>query len=151
MGSTHCNATSHWALRAAARGTLGLIFGFAGVLKLSDPASFLASMSHLPHFIATAIVLILPTLECMVSISLLLNVRTSESVRWSILLSITFIAYLLSRLFLSSDSDCGCFGADGGWTARIDVGIIRNSAMLFLAHFLHRGANTDLPPEAGGL
>jgi uncharacterized membrane protein YphA (DoxX/SURF4 family) len=89
---------------------LGGIFIYAGVVKLFQTQAFahsLAQFDLLPDALVPVVALGLPALELLAGLGLVLQVRGSLAVIFSLLL--IFLAVLGYAILLDLDIDCGCF------------------------------------------
>jgi uncharacterized membrane protein YphA (DoxX/SURF4 family) len=98
-------------LYTAVRVVLGLIFVYAGALKLMHPEGFAVTINiyglvswEMAGFLSYAI----PAVEILSGLCLALNVRGALAVIVAQLLG--FMVVLLYALYLGLDADCGCFG-----------------------------------------
>ncbi len=92
------------------RGVLGMVFFYAGVIKIGDPIAFagvIESYGLLPEIAVLPVALVLPALEMVAAIGLLFNIRGAlTSITALLLLFIVVIGY---GLWIGLDIDCGCF------------------------------------------
>ena len=98
-------------LYTAIRVALGLLFVYAGTLKLMHPEGFAVTINiyglvswKMAGFLSYAI----PTVEILSGLCLVLDVRGALVVIVAQLLG--FMVVLLYALYLGLDADCGCFG-----------------------------------------
>jgi uncharacterized membrane protein len=92
---------------------LALVFLYAGLIKLVDPASFaviIAAYGLVPEGLLMPIAVVLPTLEVLAAIGLMVDLRGSLTLM-AVLMAI-FIAVLGYGLWMGLDVDCGCFGPE---------------------------------------
>ena len=95
------------------RGVLGMIFIYAGLVKLLDPKAFakvIAQYDIVPQILLPSVAAGLPSLELLAGIGLILNIRGSLSAIFSLLL--LFISVLGYGLLSNLNVDCGCFSAE---------------------------------------
>ena len=100
----------NWIYRSA-RWVLGLIFIYAGTIKLLEPKVFavlIDAYGIVPYPLLMPVALILPASEVAAGIGLLFDIRGSLSVITALLL--LFIAILGYGIRMGLDVDCGCFG-----------------------------------------
>jgi uncharacterized membrane protein YphA (DoxX/SURF4 family) len=100
---------STWLYRVI-RGFLGVIFVWAGALKLADPKAFAEIISayglvHESLLIPVAVGL--PSLEVLAGLGLVFDVRGSLSTTLGLLA--LFVAVLWFGILKDLDIDCGCF------------------------------------------
>lgn len=93
------------------RVTLGLLFVYAGTLKLMNPEGFAVTINiyglvtwKMAGFLSYAI----PVVEILSGLGLVLDVRGALAMVVAQLLG--FMVVLLYALYLGLDADCGCFG-----------------------------------------
>jgi uncharacterized membrane protein YphA (DoxX/SURF4 family) len=92
---------------------LGIVFIYAGVVKLSDPKAFARIISQynlIPDPLLPLTAIGLPALEVLAGIGVILGLRGSLHLMFSLLVFFVFILWygILSNL----DVDCGCFSAE---------------------------------------
>ncbi|WP_272700968.1 DoxX family protein [Desulfovibrio sp. Fe33] len=95
----------------AIRVILGLLFVYAGMLKLMNPGGFAVTINiyglvswRMAGFLSYAI----PTVEVLSGLALIFDLRGALSVIVAQLL--VFMAILVYALHIGLDADCGCFG-----------------------------------------
>jgi hypothetical protein len=117
---------------------MGLVFAFAGIAKLRDPAAFASTIDHyhlLPWWGAAALALYLPWLEILCAAALFTKRLRLGSLGVLFALMLIFLAALLSAAARGLDISCGCFGA--GLDPKTLAGAItRDVAMLAILVFL---------------
>jgi uncharacterized membrane protein YphA (DoxX/SURF4 family) len=98
-------------LYTAVRVILGLLFIYAGTLKLMHPEGFAVTINiyglvswRMAGFLSYAI----PMVEILSGLGLVLDVRGALAIIVAQLLG--FMVVLLYALYLGLDADCGCFG-----------------------------------------
>ena len=119
-----------------AEGVVALVFLAAGLLKAWDPPGFalaVARLQILPTSLVGAAAIVLPWLEMAAGAALLAGPAWRGAGRAIVVaLLALFSAVLASALVRGVSASCGCFGVDGGFFARIDVGLARNLLLLAL-------------------
>lgn len=109
---------SKWYILLTARVLVGLLFIFSGLIKANDPIGFGYKLQeyfevfHITslHDYATAIAIILCTLEIVLGALLLLGFW-SRKVAWGLLLIILFFTFLtFYSAYFNVVTSCGCFG-----------------------------------------
>jgi uncharacterized membrane protein YphA (DoxX/SURF4 family) len=132
---------------------LGIVFIYAGTVKLSDPRAFARIISQynlIPDSFLPFAAIGLPALEVLAGIGVILAVRGSLSLMLSLLVFFVFILWygILSNL----DVDCGCFSAEdlksqaGLWQAFYrDLIMIGAVLFLYLSRWLQSGQKVYLP------
>ena len=108
---------------------VGVLFLLAGVLKVWDPPGFALAIARLevtPRGLIGPAAILLPWIELAAGAALLVpSWRPAGRVVAGGLLAV-FSAVLAAAVLKGSASSCGCFGADGGFWSRLDVGLLRN-------------------------
>ena len=97
---------------------IGCIFLYSGFIKGIDPLGFLYKFSDycealgVPHFniLSLVLVILISTLEFLIGISLILNIKTKWSLSWAMILTIIFIPITLWIAITDKVINCGCFG-----------------------------------------
>lgn len=122
------------ALYTAVRVILGLLFVYAGTLKLMHPEGFAVTINiyglvswKMAGFLSYAI----PCVEILSGLALVFDVRGALAIIVAQLLG--FMVVLVYALYLGLDADCGCFGTPKN-TDNAPIGplhaLIRDAAML---------------------
>ncbi len=104
--------TVDWIYKLARWG-LGIIFIYAGCVKLLEPRTFavlIEAYGILPQVLLMPVAVVLPALEVAGGIGLLCEIEGSLAVIAGLLL--LFIAILGYGIRMGLDVDCGCFGPD---------------------------------------
>ena len=92
---------------------LGVIFVYAGTLKLLEPKTFavlIEAYGIVPEALLLTLAISLAALEVMAGIGLLLDIKGSLAVIAGLL--ILFIGILGYGIWMGLDVDCGCFGPE---------------------------------------
>lgn len=92
---------------------LGMVFVYAGITKLMDPKAFARIISQydlLPEPFLPIAAIGLPLLELLAGIGLILSIRGSLSLVFTLL--IFFIAILWYGILKDLNVDCGCFSGE---------------------------------------
>jgi hypothetical protein len=95
------------------RWSIGLIFIYAGIIKLLDPRTFavlIDAYGIVPEILLIPLAIMLPALELAAGIGLLFDTEKSLSIISGLLL--LFIAILGYGIWMGLDVDCGCFGPE---------------------------------------
>jgi uncharacterized membrane protein YphA (DoxX/SURF4 family) len=132
---------------------LGIVFIYAGVVKLSAPKAFARIISQydlIPDSLLPLAAIGLPTLEVLAGIGVILAVRGSLSLLFSLL--VFFVIILWYGILSNLDVDCGCFSAEdlksqaGLWQAFYRDWIMIGAALfLYLSRWLQSGSKRNLP------
>ncbi|RII26379.1 MAG: DoxX family protein [Geobacter sp.] len=104
------NAGRH--LSTVIRVVLGLVFLYAGVLKIADPVAFagnVAAYRLLPYFGNYLVATTLPWVETICGLMLIIGWRTRSAAALISLLNGVFMLALASTIIRGLDIDCGCF------------------------------------------
>jgi len=95
---------------------LGLMFIYSGWTKVSpiEPLEFvMLEHSHFPWFLNSVIARLLISLEVLLGIMLVFNLKPKLAFKASVLLLVLFTLYLFYVLFIQgNDGNCGCFGIE---------------------------------------
>ena len=131
-------------LHVAVRVALGLVFVYAGVLKIIDPVAFAGSVAAykiLPYGLNYLVAAILPWVEVVCGTLLIAGYRVRASACIIIAMNLVFMIALASTIVRGLNIDCGCFGA--GKTSKLvarDVGlkaIVEDVVWLGMALFVY--------------
>lgn len=113
--------------------SLGLVFVYAGVLKISDPIAFAGSVAAyklLPYFFNYLVAATIPWVELTCGLLLIVGYRVRAAAGITAAMNILFIVLLASTIVRGLDIDCGCF-RQGGEKTSAWIAIMRD--ILFLA------------------
>jgi uncharacterized membrane protein YphA (DoxX/SURF4 family) len=94
----------------AARVVLGAVFVYAGLIKLADPKAFAVSISQydiVPQILLAPAAIGLPALELLAGLGLIMNIRGSLTVIFSLL--VLFVSVMGYGILNNLNVDCGCF------------------------------------------
>jgi uncharacterized membrane protein YphA (DoxX/SURF4 family) len=95
------------------RFVLGSIFVYAGFIKLIDPKAFARVISQygiVPDVLLVPFAIGLPALEFLAGLGLMLNMRGSLTIIFSLL--VVFVGVLGYGILNSLNVDCGCFSPE---------------------------------------
>lgn len=127
------------------RSLLGGLFIYAGVVKIADPVSFagnVAAYKLLPYFGNYLMASTLPFIELACGVLLVLGVRIRASATLVTLLTLVFMAALVSTIARGLDIDCGCFRHGAGKTSAWQA-LGRDALLLVVAlHVRHRSSRS---------
>lgn len=114
---------------------LGLVFAYAAVLKIADPAAFALNIANyrlLPTAVIGPTAIILPWLEFIAALGVLSGGRWKRPA--ALILTVLLIFFMLAvgfNLARGLDFECGCFGGiDGGRRAGLTL-LAQDSILLF--------------------
>lgn len=132
---------------------LGIIFLYAGLMKLSDPKAFARIISQydlIPDLLLPVAAIGLPVLELLAGIGVILAVRGSLSLMFSLLA--LFVSVLWYGILRNLNVDCGCFsleelkGQAGLWQAFYrDLGMMGGVILLYGSRWFQSDRKTHLP------
>ena len=108
--------------------SVGLVLLGAGLLKIWDPPGFavaVARLELLPRALVGPAAILLPWIEVAAGAALLTPWRAAGRLLAAALLT-AFTAVLAVAYLRGNVGSCGCFGADGGFWSRLDIGLVRN-------------------------
>lgn len=131
---------SAWACRLARWG-LGLVFVYAGAIKLADPAAFAAVVGAyglLPQGLVAPVAVLLPAAEVLAGLGLVLDKRGSLAAIAA--MTVMFIMVLAYGISLGLDVDCGCYGPgdpEGQAFHGLRDALVRDVAMLGVVVYVH--------------
>lgn len=120
----------------AARALLALLFATAAIAKLTDPATFLATIRDFgaSRRVARLGAAALPPAELMISVGLLIRPTDRWAAAGASLLLVLFIVGIANALGRGLTPDCGCFGS----LRATPIGrstLLRNAALLLVSVF----------------
>lgn len=135
---------------------LGIVFIYAGVVKLMDPKAFARIISQydlIPDLGLPLAAIGLPALEVLAGLGVILAFRGSLSLMLSLL--VFFVGVLWYGILSNLDVDCGCFSAAelksqaGLWQAFYrDLIMIGAVLFLCLSRWLQSGSKMNFPFRA---
>ncbi len=112
---------------------LGLVFIYAGFLKIRDPIAFAGSVAAyklLPYFLNYLVAATIPWVELTCGLLLITGYKVRAAAGIAAAMNILFIALLASTIMRGLDIDCGCF-RQGGEKTSAWIAITRD--ILFLS------------------
>jgi len=121
------------------RWVLGMIFIYAGFIKLLDPKAFakvIAQYDIVPQILLPPVAVGLPALELLAGMGLILMIRGSLPVIFSLLL--LFVSVLGYGLLSNLNVDCGCFSEEEikGFSS-IRIAFYRDLLMMAAASYVY--------------
>ena len=125
-------------IRITLRTGLALLFLFAAITKLIDPAEFaqqIANYQLLPWTVAAILAVFLPALEFCLGLSLLFGRLETGALIWAGSLLVIFTGALISAIARGLSIDCGCFGRSIENTGTVGP-LIRNLMLLVVTGLL---------------
>jgi len=112
---------------------LGLVFIYAGILKIRDPIAFAGSVAAyklLPYLLNYLVAATIPWVELTCGVFLIIGYRVRAAAGITAAMNILFIVLLASTIMRGLDIDCGCF-RQGGEKTSAWIAIMRD--ILFLS------------------
>jgi uncharacterized membrane protein YphA (DoxX/SURF4 family) len=134
------------------RSLLGLLFLYAGILKLGDLQNFAAVINDfglLPETLVWPVAVMLPLVELLAALGLLLDLRGALAAL--VILLLLFIAVLAYGILLGLDIDCGCFGPEDPEAqvyGSLHSSLTRDAAMMTGAVYLYWWRHTQLTKQS---
>jgi uncharacterized membrane protein YphA (DoxX/SURF4 family) len=132
---------------------LGLVFIYSGIVKLSAPKAFARIISQydlVPSAFLPVVALGLPVLELLAGIGIILSIRGSLTLTFSLL--ILFVTVLWYGILNNLDVDCGCLSVEdlknqvGLWQALYrDLVMIGAAVFLYFSRWIQSGRRLPLP------
>ncbi len=117
---------------------VGIVFIYAGSLKLMDPAAFAWNIYQyglVPRNLINMVAIGLPALEVLAGIGFILTVRGSTAAVAGLL--IMFVLVLGYALFNDLNVDCGCFSAGELGPEGLKKAIVRDMIMIAGISFVY--------------
>lgn len=99
---------------------LGLVFLYAGIIKIADPVAFAGSVAAykiMPYAVNYLVAAVLPWVEALCGLLLVINYRVKAASLIIIIMNLVFIVALASTIVRGLDIDCGCFRQGGDKTS----------------------------------
>lgn len=139
------------ALVLICRLVLGVVFIYASLEKMADPAGFAQNIYYyrmVPSALLHPFATVLPVLEFVAGVALIAGVQLRGAALLTLLMNIMFMVALGTALRRGLDISCGCFHTDGGHGVGLDL-MIRDFllALACLPPLLSRRVG----PTLGGL
>jgi putative oxidoreductase len=117
---------------------LGLVFIYAGFLKIREPVAFAGSVAAyklLPYFFNYLVAATIPWVELTCGIFLVIGYKVRAAAGITAGMNILFIVLLASTIMRGLDIDCGCF-RQGGEKTSAWIAIMRDIFFLSAALIL---------------
>ena len=126
-------------ISVTARVVLGTVFVYAGFIKLIDPKAFAVSISQydiVPQILLAPVAIGLPALEFLAGLGLIMNIRGSLTVIFSLLL--LFLSVLGYGILNNLNVDCGCFSEEDmkGFNS-LRIAFYRDIIMILIASYIY--------------
>ena len=123
------------------RAVLAVVFLYAGVVKLVDPASLATSIARfqmVPLFLVHPLALALPPFEVVCGLALLAGPWKRQATFGITALCAVFLVALISAAIRGLDVDCSCFGSTSSeplwWLIVRDVVLLAVAGAGYLQH-----------------
>lgn len=126
--------TTTW-LERLGRWSVAVLFLFAAVPKILDPAGFAEDVGHyalLPDFAVNGVAVLLPWVEAVGALALLTGFAAEGGLLLTNLLLLVFLGALGQAWARGLDIDCGCFGHGKG-NASVALAFLRDVLFFILA------------------
>jgi putative oxidoreductase len=121
----------------AARLIIGILFVYASVHKILDPAGFAVSIRNymiVPAAWSNLIALTLPWIELAVGLLLIVGIQTRPSALLTTGMLGVFLAALIYAYSIGLDIDCGCFTSAASSVGRIGLyHLVRDGSLFFIS------------------
>ena len=128
---------SHWPYRMIRLG-LGVVFVWAGLVKLADPKGFAEMISAyelVPESLLVSVAICLPVLEVVAGLGLIFDVRGSLVTVLGLLVLFVFVLWF--GILENLDIDCGCFSpAELAEHGTLRAAMYRDIALMAAAGYL---------------
>lgn len=122
------------------RCALGLIFAYAGIIKVGDPTAFTGELRGyriLPDDLLTSFAVYLPVLEILIGAGLVFRLVYPGALLLSGAMLGVFVIALASALWRGLDISCGCFGHSSKHES-LAIALVRDAALLGIWFLLVR-------------
>jgi uncharacterized membrane protein YphA (DoxX/SURF4 family) len=93
--------------------SIGIIFVYAGIIKMINPMAFadsIATFQLLPAYLINILALGLPPFEVLMGLLLIIGKWQREAAFAILILCLAFCLVLIQALIRGLEVDCGCFG-----------------------------------------
>ncbi|MFA6056160.1 MAG: MauE/DoxX family redox-associated membrane protein [Thermodesulfovibrionales bacterium] len=126
-------------ISVTARVVLGAVFVYAGFIKLIDPKAFAVFISRydiVPQILLVPVAIGLPALEFLAGLALIMNIRGSLTVIFSLLF--LFVSVLGYGILNNLNVDCGCFSEEDikGFNS-LRIAFYRDLIMIAMASYIY--------------
>lgn len=114
---------------------IGLIFGYAALAKIGDPASFARQVHNfrlVPVPLENLVALTLPWIELLAALALILSIRARGGALLTVAMMAVFTIAVAAAVARGLDIECGCFGTSDAQGVGFTK-ILENLAMLGVA------------------
>ncbi|MRR57258.1 MAG: DoxX family membrane protein [Deltaproteobacteria bacterium] len=114
---------------------LGVVFVYAGILKITEPVAFAGSVAAykiLPYYFNYLVAATIPWVEAACGLLLIVGYRVKAAAGIVAGMNVLFIVLLASTIMRGLDIDCGCF-RQGGEKTSAWIAILRDILFLSVA------------------
>lgn len=119
--------------------SITIILLFSGFSKIIDPENFLKVLNVTLGFLGANIIVLtataLPVFEIVLSLMLMLKIKTKEILFATAILFAAFLIFAIYGTIKGFDVDCGCFGSNV--SSEFGVGMIIRNMVLSIVTFLN--------------
>ena len=133
------NSSAANTLLVCFRMILGVIFFYAGIIKIYDPQGFALAVYNyhiLPGFLINPVAVILPWVEVIAGAALILGIMVQGSSLIVSGLLVIFLCAIGAALVRGLDISCGCFNTSEEADPITWIYLLRDMALLGLAVFV---------------
>jgi len=130
------NSSAANTLLVCFRMILGVIFFYAGIIKIYDPQGFALAVYNyhiLPGFLINPVAVILPWVEVIAGAALILGIMVQGSSLIVSGLLVIFLCAIGAALVRGLDISCGCFNTSEGADPVTWIYLLRDMALLGLS------------------
>ena len=113
----------------------GVVFAWAGLAKVGDPAAFAEQIHNfrmVPVFAENLVAMTLPWIEVVAALALLVGVRARDGAILAGGSLVVFTVAVIAAFARGLDIECGCFGTADAQAVGIKK-LLQNSGMLAVA------------------
>ncbi len=118
---------------------LGVVFLYAGIVKIIDPAGFALAISNyriLPDILVNAVAIVLPFLEVFAGAALIAGIVIPGSSLVVTGLLLIFFCALFISLVRGLDISCGCFSTSYRADPVTWLYLVRDGTLIFMGGFV---------------
>ncbi|MCF8054036.1 MAG: DoxX family membrane protein [Deltaproteobacteria bacterium] len=118
---------------------LGIVFIYAGAIKINDPQAFaniIGGYAIVPFWLLNIVAIVLPCVEVLLGIILPLPFWRRGSAILATLLFAVFLAAITTSVARGIDIDCGCFSTEVGSNPVTWLTICRDIIFLILGAYV---------------
>ncbi len=116
---------------------IGVLFVFASVHKIIDPAEFAVSVRNymiVPPSWSNVIALTLPWVELVAGALLIIGIQTKPAALLTTIMLAVFLGAVIYAYAIGLDIDCGCFSSSSASEGRVGVyHIVRDAVLVIIS------------------